>query len=278
MKTISKTLIFICFFITQVYAQQQTNQGVQTGDPNELDEKFVPDKNSILNSANNSKTTSSDYSQPTVKNIIKFNLALLGRSTFAIAYEHPFGNLLSVEGALGVCFGQDYMLKSFAQVGDAFNTHDVSNQVKLSDLLSNSSYSGSPSPFLSAGLKLYFSDEAPEGSYVHFNMRYSTNNLTYTPNPYNGGYLAGNSDLTIKNLGFNLIYGYQIVVGSGKGGFVQDLYAGFGIRHTGYTAFNISSYTNTTTGNYQQVYSSDGTTRSVIQPILVIGYCLGFGF
>jgi hypothetical protein len=274
MKNFFKYLLFICLFGTQVFAQKQVTQ---TGDPNDLDERFVPDKNSTLNSSNDSKA-SSNNSDATLKNVIKFNLALLGRSTAAFSWEHPFGKIVSVEASLGVCFAQDYLQKTFSEVADAFNLNQGSKYVSLTNLLSNSTYSG-PSPFLAAGLKLYFSDDAPEGSYVHINMRYSTNNLTYAPNiDYNSGIVSGSSDLTLKNLGFNFMYGYQLVSGNKKVSFIQDFYAGFGLRRTGYTGFQSTQQTNPNTGNYQTIYIADGTTQAVISPVFLIGYCLGFGF
>jgi hypothetical protein len=270
-----KHLLFICLLSTQVFAQKE---GTQSGDPNDLDFKFIPDKNSILNSAKDSKTSSDKYSERNVKNIIKYNFALLGRSTVAFAWEHAFGDLMSVEAGLGVCVGQDYMQKTFAPVvADVFYSN--SNSVKLSDLLSNSVYS-SPSLFLSAGTKLYFTNDAPYGSYVHFNIRYSTNNLTYMPNNNNLNnniLLVGSPDVTIKNLGFNVIYGFQIISGNSKASVTHDFYAGFGIRRSTYNDFIMTSTTNSN-GNYQEEYINSGNTRSIIEPVVLIGYCLGLGF
>lgn len=277
MKNYFKILLFICLLASSVYAQNRANPGLQTGDPNDLDEKYIPEKNSILNSANNSKTTSGNSIQPDIKNVFKFNLALLGRSTAAVFWEHPFGKLLSLETGLGVCFAQDYMQKTFSEVSDGFTTNDNSGHLKLHDVLSSSTYA-SPSPFLSAGLKLYFTDDAPDGSYVNFNLRYSTNNLTYVPNNENGFVaISGSPDVTVKNLGFNFVYGYQLLSGTGKAAFIQDFYAGFGIKHTGFTGFASQNYYNAALGQYQTVYFSDGSTQSVLAPVFLIGYSLGFG-
>jgi hypothetical protein len=277
MKNSFKYLLFICLFGTHVFAQKQTTQ---TGDPNDLDERFVPDKNSVLNSANDSKNTS-DKSYKNSNNAIKFNLALLGRSTVAFEWEHAFGDIVAIQAGLGICVGQDLMQKTFAgEISDAFDLGSRNgNYVKLSEIFANSAFN-SPSPYLAAGLKLYFSGEAPEGSYVHFNLRYSTNNLSYaqTSQNYNNNVVfVGSPDITIKNLGFNLIYGYQVVSGSGKYSFVNDFYAGFGIRSSTYNALNITQVNNAN-GNYQTEYVNTGTMRSSIIPVVLLGYSLGFGW
>ncbi len=261
---------------TGLYAQKQTTQ---TGDPNDLDERFVPDKNSILNSANDSKNVG-DKSYKNAKNAVKFNLALLGRSTVAFEWEHAFGDIVAIQAGLGICVGQDLIQKNLAgEIADAFDLGTGNgNYVKLSEIFANSEFSA-PSPYLSVGLKLYFSGDAPEGGYVHFNMRYSTNNLSYVQNPQNNNnaVFVGNTDITIKNLGFNLIYGYQVVSGSGKYSFVNDFYAGFGIRSSTYNALNITQVNNPG-GSYQTEYINNGTMRTSILPVILIGYSLGFGW
>src|ERR1700756_4489838 len=267
-----KYLLFICFFSLQVFAQKED---IQTGDPNDLDFKFLPDKNSILNSSKDSRVSPDRENAKNVKNIIKYNFALLGRSTIAFSWEHAFGSVMSLEGGLGVCIGQDYIQKTLAPVGaDIFNNN--SNSVTLSDLLANSTYS-SPSPFLSIGTKLYFTGDAPYGSYVHFSMRYSTNNLTYMPDYQNNTIFLGSPDLTIKNLSFNFIYGFQIITDVNKVSITHDFYTGFGNRRTSYNDIAITSTTNSY-GNYQNEYINTGNTRSSIEPVVLIGYCLGLGF
>jgi len=271
-----KFLLFACLFSIQIFAQVQKPGTPVGGDPNDLDEKFLPDKNSILNSSYTSKSSTGNSRESSVHNVVKFNLGLLLRSTAGFSWEHPFGKLVSVEGSLGLTYGQDYCQKVFSQVLDAFATNQ-DNHVRLSLLLSNSTYSG-PTPFIGAGIKLYFSNDAPEGGYFHFNIRYSGNNLIYAPNA-NGNtnaIVSGSPDLSVRNLGFNFIYGYQIVSGTKNVSFVQDLFVGFGFRKTSYTGFQTTTSNNQS--QFQTVYVADGTTLSVVQPVFVLGYCLGFGW
>lgn len=274
MKNSFKCLLFICLLCTQVYAQKTT---IQPGDPNDLDERFVPDKNSVLNSAHDSKTSSDKYGITSVHNVIKFNLGLLARSTAAFEWEHPFGKIVSVQGALGVTFGQDYCQRVFSEVVEGLGNNQ-DKYIQEYQLLSNSTYAA-PTIFVGAGAKFYYSDDAPEGGYFHFNIRYSGNNLTYDPNA-NGNtnaIVSGSPDVSVRNLAFNFIYGYQIVSGTSHVSFVQDLFVGFGFRKTSYTGFQITS-SNNSQGYQQTVYYADGSTISHIQPVFVFGYCLGVGW
>ena len=273
-KIYSLFLLFIFLHSISIYSQKKD---VQTGDPNDLDQKFVPDKSSILNSVN-STSTSSGHREGSVKNIIKFNLALLGRGTAAVFWEHPFGKVVSVEGGLGLCFDKDYMQGVFAGAfADAFdNGNNTSKYVPLSTLLNGATFAGGPNAYLSGAVKLYFTDDAPEGSYFSFNMRYYTNNLQV--NPTNSPLLQGSSDITVKNLGFNALFGYQFIGGGKNVSLVNDFYFGFGLRRTAYDGIQVFSGVSPLTGGSQTTWTPDGTTQTNLAPVFLIGYSLGFGF
>jgi hypothetical protein len=280
-KSYFKFLFFICLFSINAYSQKKD---VQSGDPNDLDQKFIPDKNSILNSTNSSSTSSRGGGRiDPVKNIFKFNLALLGRSTASIFYEHPFGKVVSVEAGLGLCYNRDFMQNVFSGVSeDAFDISSTSKYLPLSTILTNSIYSGSHSVFLSGAVKLYVTDDAPEGGYISFNMRYYSNSLLLnaTDNALiNNGSPATSTDVTVRNLGFNIVYGYQFV-GSGKNvSVVNDFYIGFGMRRSAYDGITTNTgIVNPNTGSYQTLWVPDGSTQTSLAPVFLIGYCLGFGF
>jgi hypothetical protein len=275
MKTYLQYLIFICLFSINTFSQKKD---VQLGDPNDLDQKYVPDKNSVLNSVN-SVSNSSGNRDIAVKNIIKFNLTLLGRGAATVFWEHPFGKVVSLEGGLGLCFNRDFMQSVFAGAfADAFsNNGTYTKYLPLNKILTSSIYAGTPSVFVSGGVKLYFADDAPEGSYFSFNIRYYANNLQLTPPEGSNTQLIGNSSVSVRNLSFNVIYGYQVVSGGKNVSFVNDFYFGFGMRRTGFDGVTTYSGTNNN-GGFQTTWAPDGTTQSSLAPVFLFGYSLGFGF
>lgn len=273
MRSYIRAALIFSFLSLGLFAQEPTEP---VGMPNDLDQQYVPGKNSILNSANtNLNAASRSYESSPVKNVIKFNALLLARSTASVFWEHKISSAFSVEGGLGVCYGVDYMQKMFAEMGDAFGGNSNYNKVKLNTLLQNSTYSGSPGPFLSLGAKFYFSYDAPDGPYFSFNLRYAKYNMMYNTDPNNGAVIIGDPNFDVKNFGFNIIYGYQIVSNSGgKASFVQDLFMGFGVKKTSYTGF----YYPSNGSNNQPGYVNSGTDISQVQPAVILGYTLGFGF
>jgi hypothetical protein len=269
-----KFLLLICLFNAHLICSQ--NQGTQAGEPNDLDQAFVPDKNSVLNSVGSYASNTSSGPNAVLKNIIKVTPTLLGRSIAAVTWEHTFGKTMSLEGSIGASYGRDYIQAAFAGVeNDAFSGNSGTQKyVPLSTILSNASNVGGATLFVSGGVKFYFTDIAPEGSYFQFNVRYYSNNLQYTPD--NGSTpVVGNSTVSVRNLGLNIIYGYQIVSGRNSN-FVQDLYFGFGLRRTAYDGFSIQTTSNTY--GTQTVYVSDGSTQTSLGPTFLLGYALGFGF
>lgn len=272
-KTFFQYLILLNLFSLNVFSQKNN---VESGDPNDLDQKFVPDKNSILNSVNSASSSSSNK-DVAVKNIVKFNLTLLGRGIAPFFWEHPFGKVASFEVGLGLCFNRDFIQNLMAGVvADAFDNGTESKYLTLNKILINSTNASGPSVFLSGGIKLYYNDDAPDGSYFSFNMRYYTNNLAL--NPPEGTQLIGNSSLSVRNLSFNAIYGYQLIGGGKNISVINDFYFGIGIRRTGYDGVTNFSGTNAITGAYQTIWTPDGTTQSSLAPVFLFGYCLGFGF
>jgi hypothetical protein len=262
------TLLF-CSLSLGLFSQEQDSP---IGLPNDLDRLYVPGKNSILNSSY-SISTASHESTP-VKNIVKFNLTLLTRSTFAFFWEHPITKLTSFEAGLGATYGMDYMQKTFSEVTEDFGGANNNGSLKLYTLLQNSSYSGSPGPFVSGGMKIYYSDDAPEGSYISFNIRYSKYNLTYDQN--NGTAIGGSPDYSVKNLCFNLTSGHQFISKSlGKGSFVQDLYMSVGLRKVTYGGFTLPS---SNSSYNQNTYVNSGLDITQMQPVILLGYTLGLGF
>jgi hypothetical protein len=268
-------LVIICLFNINLYSQ---NQGTQPGDPNDLDQAFVPDKNSVLNSVGTYASSSANNQTAALKNMIMFSPTLLGRSIASFTYERVLGNTVALEGGLGLCFARDYMQYVFASVAsDAFADNNVNQKyISLSNIMTNSTSTGGPSLFLTAGIKFYFSEIAPEGSYFQVNMRYYSNTLQYTPEDDNNIQFVGNSTVSVKNLNFNLIYGYQIESGKNSN-FIQNLYFGFGIRKLSYNGISMETGTNAS-GNTQTYYVADGSTQTSIAPTFIMGYSLGFGF
>ncbi len=250
--------------------------GTPIGLPNDLDQQYVPDKNSILNSVNNSTASSGGSESSIIKNVIKFNVSLLSRSTAAFFWEHSVSKAISLEGGVGGCFGVDYMQKMFSELGDGYGGNNNNNKLMLSKLLQNSTYAGSPSPFLSAGARFYFANDAPEGAYFSFSVRYASYNMTYNQDANNGMVVSGDPNFFVKNLGFNFLYGFQSSSDSwSRGGFVQDVFMGISIRKTSYTGFYFPS-SNSSGG--QPITLNRGADISQIQPVFLMGYSIGFGY
>ena len=262
----------ILFYLLPLYAYTQ-KQDIPVGDPNDLDFRFVPDKSSILNSSHSSAFGSSESSNVSLKNVFKFNLLLVGRSVAAFSWEHPFGKIVSLEGSMGLCYGQDILQKTFSAASSGFSQTQSSQYVGLNTLLTNSTFAGSPNLFLSGGPKFYFSDDAPKGSYFQLNIRYYSNGLNLTSSDVQ---IIGSSNYSVRNLSLNFIYGYQIVSGSSsKAHLVQDLNIGFGFIHTSYNG--VTTGTNTSNYGTFSYWMQDGTRQSFSAPVFVFSYCLGFG-
>lgn len=248
------------------------------GAPNELDNQFVPDKNSVFNSEGNAGEAKDDDSYSDINNIIKFNIGLLARSIAAFQYERRISDQITLEAGLGTCYNRDYVLSVSSEI---FGFRRSNNEIGVSELMTSSDFGGK-SLYSSFSFRLrydsYYWESEP---YFEINTRYYSNKFDITPivNEYNSSYngasiLVGTSDITVRNTCINLIYGIQIVT-DGKIATTHDFYTGFGMRSLSFNKV-IRDYDSNNTGIYTYTNTSERVKGMGFS--FVCGYAFGFGF
>lgn len=247
------------------------------GPPNELDNQFVPDKNSVFNSEGTTGDgkDNSDYSEN--KNIIKFNIGLLARSIASFQYERRISDQITLEGGLGMCYNRDFIL-SFSS--ELFGLNNKSNEIGLYELMTNSDFGGK-TLYSSLSFKLrydsYYWDSEP---YFELNTRLYSNKFDMTPivneyaTSYNGATLVGTPDITVRNTCVNIIYGVQYVTG-GKISTTHDFYSGFGMRNISYNKVT-RDYDSNYSNNY--IYTNTSEKLKGVGFSFVCGYAFGIEF
>ena len=272
--TIKITALLLCL-VSGILSAQET-----PGTPNELDKLFVPDKNSIFNS---SGKTGDDNSNPSidVKNVISFNPIMLPRGIAAFYYQRRLNDQISLQGGLGSCFNKDRILSFVSGITDDFanNNSNTQSTLLLNRIMQSADFS-STSLFASFSLRLnwtsYYWDYTP---YFEINTRYYSNKLKLSQLSDGGSaeQIEGTPDVTIKNICFNLIYGFQYLT-EGKIKTSHDFYFGMGMRSTSYDKF--SSSTVQTPGNYSSytLYTETSARATSFAPSFIMGYAFGIGF
>jgi|GEM_PF-4712858 len=299
MKTLS-TLFFILFLSCSSFVFSQNHKSDEsTGLPNELDNKYTPDKTSLLNSSTDAYITSYRGSnESNIKNVVSFDITNLARSTVSFYYERAFNKILAAQVGIGATLAKDEVQQTFVPVGlsvfsngdDNYNSATGGTTETLTNILKQSSYTKT-GIFLAAGLKLYVSGTAPKGIFFQVGTTYAVSNLQFTENNGNVLYTTNSSGapiagpltsvpIIVKNLNFNFTWGYQFVVGVGKVKFVNSVYAGIGIKKITYTnVVDYNSNYNSNTGAYSTPYTGvDGTQKTAIMPSLIIGFSIGCGW
>ena len=275
--------IVLFLLINSVLFSQEEEKNTKPGKPNDLDKLYTPDKNSASPS-NGSSSSGSTYGEK--KNFVKFNFALLARSTCGFFYERKITDWFSVQGGLGFCFGKDYA-QYLATEGEIFTLSPSNSKISLEKIQNNGTFlSGvTNNPFLSGAVRFSFDGlysswygNDDRKSYLELSVRYYKHHYSLTTLPYNnpGDKIIGGEDLSVKNTCYMLTWGSQIETDS-KLVTSHEFYVGAGIRRSTYNIF-------TSTDPYNS-FSSSNTTytntlmeETIATPMFTIGYVLGFGF
>ncbi len=268
-------LFFISLLLSSVvnsFAQKDK------ADPNELDNLYVPPKNSIFNQGDGStKSSTSDDN-----NAIKFNPILITRSIGAIFYERWIIEGISVQGGLGVCLGKDIMMSAGSMVDLNF-TENSASSLSIADIMELGKFNSGGDPFISLAFRFFWGGYYDLNNYFELGFRNYVNNLKVSGDvaEYSDKQISGGSQyVTVKNSNFLMTYGYQAITG-GKVGTVHDFYIGFGLRNTSFDSFKSEEVTKTDSwGNQYTVYEhkKTGVRERILAPAMVIGYAFGFLF
>lgn len=266
--TLKIVALFLCLLPGILRAQEIP------GTPNELDNQFVPDKNSIFNSESKTGTNNSTPASDII-NIIKFNATMLPRGIVSFFYQRILTEQISIQSGLGASFNKDRILSFVSGVSEEFSNNP--STVGLNKIMQFGEFNGA-SLFASLSMRLswesYYGDFTP---YFEINSRYYSNKLRLTKlNEYNSfELLDGTPEVIIRNTSFNLIYGVQYLT-EGQIRTSHEYYLGVGMRNTSFNAFT-SSEVQMSNNNYT-LYTKTAARSKTFAPSFIIGYVFGIGF
>jgi hypothetical protein len=277
--------IFILFWCVSVHTFAQVKV-VEPGKPNELDKKFVPGGNSVLNPTGSANTSSSDNggenSAPDFKNVIKNNCALWPRGIAAFGYERFLTDEISLEAMIGVAYNKDPI---FSTIGSAVDISDnQSSAISLYEMYRYGKKNGT-SIYFSGSVKFHFSGWSywnDNNSYIELGMRTYGNKLDVTllKNNYNAnnpGSFVGATDIKVKQNNYYVNFGYRFTT-DGAVKTSHELYMGLGWRNLNYDAIRYNEYVDPITNNTTYNYQKSSEKASFSSPLFIMGYILGFGF
>lgn len=276
MKKNTCLILFILVLPFCTFSQEE-----KPGKPNELDKLYTPDKNSILGMSKASDKGKGFRSSDDLKNIIKFNPALIARSTVALFYERNIADGFSIQGGVGYCYNRDkaqYLLSEGEDV--PFST--VTTSLPLGRINKYGTYKGF-NPFVAFSLRFHFnglysywyygSDE--RNSYIDLGMRFYTNHFDMTTFPNSNERINGDNSISVRNLCYTFTYGYLFQTDT-RLVTTHEFYTGFGLRKSTYDKFS-SQNINTPLGGYMTEHTKTGVKESILTPMIMVGYVFGFG-
>jgi hypothetical protein len=271
--------IFALFLFLSLSTRFSIAQDTIPG-PNELDKLYTPGKNAIFNGAGSDKGSPDNSSGFTIHNSVKVNPTFFLRNTMALFYERWFGPLFSLQLGLGYLYDIDQIFALTADVG--MDLYDYSSDVSLSTIMESGTKTNGPSLYKSLATRFYFNNYYSNGnSYIELSARHSSINMEIRNNAFIGKPLV-----SVKSYSFILAYGYQFVT-NGKLKTTHDFYGGAGARRTSFDSFEQKYYTiyNNSGYNYYNnydetvyYYAKTGMREAMLSPVVVFGYCFGFGF
>jgi hypothetical protein len=271
------TLTLLCLLVAfGLYSQDKE---IKPGKPNDLDKLYTPDKNSS-NPSNGSSSSNNGASGKS--NLVKFNFALLARSTFALFYERKITDGFSVQGGLGYCYGKDKAQFVMSE-GDYIYFSDNKSSLNLGDIIYNGTYRNGANPFLSASFRFAYNGlysgwygNEDRNSYIELGMRYYSHHYDYRNSKNSYEIINGGTNLSVRNLCYMVTWGYQFETDT-KLVTSHEFYTGAGLRRSKYNMF---TSTQTQGSSYQTIitHNKSSLKEVAISPIFTVGYVLGFGF
>ncbi|MFL5753197.1 MAG: hypothetical protein ACJ76F_07315 [Bacteroidia bacterium] len=278
-----KILYLILFFLS--LALFSFSQEEKPGKPNDLDKQYTPDKNSILGSSKASSSNSGGGSGGDIQNIVKFNFALLARSTFAVFYERRIVEGFSVQGGVGYCYNKD-RAQYFLSQGEDIPLSETSTSLSMGRIIKNGSYKPGFNPFMAVAIRFHFTGLYSYGyyggggdarnSYFELGARLNVNRYDVSRMNTANEKIIGDTKVNIRNMCYTMTYGYLFETDT-KLVTTHEFYTGFGIRKSTYDKFS-SEQVNSPLGGYSLQHTKTGGKESLFTPMFMVGYVLGFGF
>jgi len=272
MKIVKLSLIslLICASFTG-FAQKK-----QEAQPNDMDEMYVPPKNSIFNPGDGAGSTSGTDKL----NAVKFNPLLLTRSIGAVFYERWLTDGISVQAGLGMTYNKDRIM-GIGSSGE-FTLSDNSTSTLTIGQIMDQGVTDRKKLYASLGFRFFWGGYYDANNYFELGVRYYANSLLIEdgPDSYNPGLTVGTPEVTVKNTSFNMVFGHQVYT-DGKVSTAHDFYFGFGIRSTSYDVFKSERRTIIDSSGYsteQDVHSKTFIRETILAPSLIMGYAFGFAF
>ncbi len=257
--------------------KKQTEKPAQA---NSLDDKFTPDKNSIYNAKNSAGDNGSGSED--CSNIVKFNPTLLIRKTAAVFYERRLGEVVGLQGGLGLCYGVDPVQALLSGEGEMVLNFGDRSAVSYSTLLSQGKSSGI-GLFLSLSSRFHYSSWYfnSNNSYIELNYRFNSNPLNLNAyansNPSNFTIMGTDRDVSLRSNWYNVIWGTQFAT-EGKIQTTHEFYYGLGIRRTTFNMFATEQIQSNNSYYNTYRYYQTGERGKVLGFTFVAGYVFGIGF
>lgn len=280
---ISKFVFTVAFCVALLNATAQEKGGI----PNDLDKQFTPGKNALFGESSNSSSSDGEI-YADFKNSIKWNITLLGRSTFAMFYERALSDQISMEFGIGTNYSKDRIFEALGGGDFYFDQSNNYNEMGFDEYLRRANFTSS-SIFLSAQAKFYLGgwyneSSVFDGSYFAIGTRFNPYKFELYSDPYDPNYsysdaaIQGSKTSKLKTTSIYMLWGWQGYT-SGKLKTTHDLYTGFGFRTTKYETFTrnegLDPYGYSTGSPY---YTKSAKEASAFGMTFLIGYAFGFGF
>jgi len=250
------------------------------GSPNDLDKNYVPDKNSIFNSAGGKYKNTSTYSPLVVNfhNIVVFNPVLLIQNIAALQFEHRLSNWIGVQGGLGLVFGPDrFNMANYSITGNFINGNSPTD-LGPDKMITSNNFTGK-SFYFSLAARFYFIrhyyDDLYKTRYLETGVRSYSNSFRLDAVAMS---ITGNSDVTLKNSVYYLAWGRYMETPGKRVVTVHHLFIGAGLMNTSYDVFMPSSVYNPASGYAITTYTKNGNRANQLYPTVLFGYEFGIAF
>jgi hypothetical protein len=263
-----KYFLFIFVFITFRLFGQILPQ-------NPLDNSYSPPKGSIFDLKKGKNSSIRKGVVLDRKNILGFNVGVLGRSIAAISYERILTSSFGISMNLGFNFAQDYIRvfsKGYREVGSSDYT---SNRARYQNYYSYGSSEEVFNPFIQFKFKYYFDQDPLDGPYISVLYRNYYNNMVYGGSSSNSlDFVGPKYKVSINNVA--LIFGQ---CWSGSGNLIHDLYYGVGYSRSNMPLFDLE-FKDPNLPEFEKISAIKDTGHSggFGSILFVLGYSFGFSF